>query len=87
MQAISECGGRIKQNELIDRKDLADWLKLHYDRSHRILDFLQVNLNVDFDSFWGISKRLRVMPLQHVLFMAFLYYDHNNDGYICDYDL
>ncbi len=27
------------------------------------------------------------MPLEHVLFMAFLYYDGNNDGYIDDYDL
>lgn len=30
---------------------------------------------------------MRVMPLEHVLFMTFLYYDANNDGYICDYDL
>lgn len=27
------------------------------------------------------------MPNEHVLFMTFLYYDGNNDGYICDYDL
>ena len=27
------------------------------------------------------------MPHEHILFMAFLYYDGNNDGYICDYDL
>lgn len=27
------------------------------------------------------------MPLNHILFMTFLYYDGNNDGYICDYDL
>ena len=27
------------------------------------------------------------MPQDHFLFMTFLYYDGNNDGYICDYDL
>lgn len=27
------------------------------------------------------------MPNDHLLFMTFLYYDGNNDGYICDYDL
>ena len=40
-----------------------------------------------FDEFWKVSKRLRVMPQDHLLFMAFLYFDGNNDGYICDYDL
>jgi hypothetical protein len=27
------------------------------------------------------------MPQDHLLFMTFLYYDGNNDGYIDDYDL
>jgi hypothetical protein len=27
------------------------------------------------------------MPIDHILFMTFLYYDGNNDGYICDYDI
>lgn len=27
------------------------------------------------------------MPLDHIQFMAFLFLDANNDGYICDYDL
>ena len=40
-----------------------------------------------FERFWGVTRSLRVMPLEHVLFMTFLYYDNNNDGYICDYDL
>ena len=30
---------------------------------------------------------MRVMPHEHLLFMTFLYFDGNNDGYICDYDL
>jgi len=27
------------------------------------------------------------MPIDHILFMTFLYFDGNNDGYICDFDL
>ena len=34
-----------------------------------------------------LSRKLRVMPIDHLLFMTFLYFDANNDGYICDYDL
>lgn len=27
------------------------------------------------------------MSVEHVIFMAFLFYDSNNDGYICDNDI
>ena len=27
------------------------------------------------------------MPNEHIYFMAFMLYDSNNDGYICDNDL
>lgn len=27
------------------------------------------------------------MPITHILFMTYIYYDTNNDGYICDYDM
>ena len=27
------------------------------------------------------------MPNEHIYFMTFLFYDSNNDGYICDNDL
>lgn len=39
------------------------------------------------EQFWGVSRKLRLMPLEHLQFMAFLFLDHNNDGYLCDYDL
>ncbi len=39
------------------------------------------------EQFWAVSRKLRLMPLDHVQFMAFLFLDHNNDGYLCDYDL
>lgn len=27
------------------------------------------------------------MSVEHIIFMTFLYYDTNNDGYICDNDI
>lgn len=69
------------------RESINRWLREHYEKPHRLIDFLELKEVVKIEEFAQVSKRLRVMPMDHILFMTFLYYDGNNDGYICDYDL
>ena len=71
----------------LTRESINQWLRQEYEKPIRLVDFLEIKSVVEFDEFWRISKRLRVMPQDHILFMTFLYYDGNNDGYICDYDM
>lgn len=42
---------------------------------------------LNLESFALLSKRLKVMPRLHFNFMAFLFYDTNHDGIICEGDL
>lgn len=30
---------------------------------------------------------MKLMSVEHVIFMTFLFFDFNNDGYICDNDI
>ena len=88
MREIGGYSSVFKESQLtLTRESINRWLKNSYEKQHRIVDFLEIKDVVSFEEFFRISQRLRVMPQDHILFMTFLYYDGNNDGYICDYDL
>lgn len=88
MREIGSFDDKIQDQSLcFTKQSIFKWMKTKYDKPNRIYDFLELPEVLSVNEFWAISKRLRVMPLEHLLFMTFLYYDGNNDGYICDYDL
>lgn len=39
------------------------------------------------DEYSNLCTKLKLMSVEHVIFMSFLFYDFNNDGYICDNDI
>ena len=56
-------------------------------RPYRIIDFLEFADVESLETFSKIPQKLKLMPNEHIYFMTFLFYDSNNDGYICDNDL
>ena len=42
---------------------------------------------MSLDDYSNLCTKLKLMSVEHVIFMSFLFYDFNNDGYICDNDI
>ncbi len=74
-------------NISLTKESIVKYFRDSYIRPHRIIDFLEIDSVETFLTFKAIPQRLKFMPKDHVDFMAFLFYDTNNDGIICDRDL
>lgn len=53
----------------------------------RIVDFLEPKNTLNLEEYSNLYTKLKLMPVEHILFMTFMFYDFNNDGYICDNDI
>lgn len=89
MKVFNKIGGYSGRNpkELLTKESLTKYLKRYYEKPYRIIDFLEIPVVMNIESFTLLSKRLKVMPRLHFNFMAFVFYDTNHDGIICEGDL
>ena len=69
------------------KESILRYFKDCYVRPYRIIDFLEFADVESLETFSKIPQKLKLMPNEHIYFMTFLFYDSNNDGYICDNDL
>jgi len=53
----------------------------------RIIDFLEVKPTFTLPEYTALCTKLKLMQVEHIIFLTFLFYDFNNDGYICENDI
>ena len=71
----------------LTKESLIKYLKFLYEREIRIIDFLEVKPAFSLEEYTALCTKLKLMQVEHIIFMTFLSYDFNNDGYICENDI
>ena len=91
VQSMKKIGGYNSQAEpgklMVTKESIFKYFKQFYTRPHRLIDFLEFSDVENLEGFAKVPQKLKLMPHEHICFMSFLFYDSNNDGYICDNDL
>lgn len=71
----------------ITKESIIKYFRDFYPRPYRVIDFLEFSDVETYNTFSRVPLKMKLMPNEHVCFMAFMLYDSNNDGYICINDL